>query len=382
MYCAFNRRGDLLATSGWDSVTRLWDPGSGAHLLTIPGDTRAEFTLDDRLPFHGVDGSFGVWEVAPSTDNTPRALGVSADGSVVAMSRRAGGIDILDASLAPVARLEPPGGTTPWTLRFGPGTGLLASTDRSVFLVWDLSRIREGLRPLGLDWESDPPPVASSSAPPIPVTVEADPGPPREESAAEAEAATRWRREEIGRLDEQIRKSPGNTRLLALRALRFQELGEWAQAVRDAEEAHRLEPGYRAAMNSLAWMLLMAPEPIRDPARAAALARESLEGSAEESIVLNTRRRVLSAGGLSGGDPPPPPVATAHDGEGAALQRLLPGHDPCQARRDAGGRDVPPEGARASRAAAGGGHRHGALARRGHGDREGRGRAAGGIAEP
>jgi len=169
-------------------------------------------------------------------------------------------------------------------LRFGPGASLLASTGRSTLHVWDLSRIREGLRPLGLDWEAEPEPVRPSLSPPIPVSVEGDPGPPRRDTAS----AARWRREEIARLDEQIQRSPGGARLLARRARKHQELGEWTEAVRDAEEAHRVDPGYRSAMNNLAWMLLIAPDPLRDPARAAALARESLEGTGMKSDALNT----------------------------------------------------------------------------------------------
>jgi Flp pilus assembly protein TadD len=41
-------------------------------------------------------------------------------------------------------------------------------------------------------------------------------------------------------------------------------------------------------MNHLAWGLLIAPAPLRDPARAAALARDSLEGTGVESDALNT----------------------------------------------------------------------------------------------
>jgi WD40 repeat protein/tRNA A-37 threonylcarbamoyl transferase component Bud32 len=60
---AFHPAGDLLASTGADHTTRLWDPVSGRHLVTAPGCC-IDFSSDGtRLAFH--DGSrIGIWELA------------------------------------------------------------------------------------------------------------------------------------------------------------------------------------------------------------------------------------------------------------------------------------------------------------------------------
>ena len=62
----FAHSGDLLATSGWDGTTRLWDGGSEEELsLAIaPGSLRGSFAPDDRRLAFIVGGKVGVWDVA------------------------------------------------------------------------------------------------------------------------------------------------------------------------------------------------------------------------------------------------------------------------------------------------------------------------------
>lgn len=65
VHVEFSKRGDLLASSGWDGTTRLWDPILGTPLLKTPGFA-AQFNGDDsRL----AGGKFGAtvnrWRVAP-----------------------------------------------------------------------------------------------------------------------------------------------------------------------------------------------------------------------------------------------------------------------------------------------------------------------------
>ena len=65
VHIAFSRRGDILASTGWDGTTRLWDPLNGASLLRTPGFA-AQFSRDDRSL---ADGKFGPtvnrWSVTP-----------------------------------------------------------------------------------------------------------------------------------------------------------------------------------------------------------------------------------------------------------------------------------------------------------------------------
>lgn len=62
--CVFNHGGDLLASYGWDGVTRLWDPVGGKQLVSIPGAVQ-RFSRDDRyLAYAHLGSDVGLWEVA------------------------------------------------------------------------------------------------------------------------------------------------------------------------------------------------------------------------------------------------------------------------------------------------------------------------------
>jgi eukaryotic-like serine/threonine-protein kinase len=62
-YVVFNHGGDLLASSGWDSTTRLWDPETGGQLVSCPGRP-VRFSRDDEWLGLGLAGSHvGRWKV-------------------------------------------------------------------------------------------------------------------------------------------------------------------------------------------------------------------------------------------------------------------------------------------------------------------------------
>jgi serine/threonine protein kinase/WD40 repeat protein len=61
----FNQGGDLLASYGWDGMTRLWDPKAGRLLVSLPGQSLPmNFAPDDRaLGFTVSHKEAGIWEV-------------------------------------------------------------------------------------------------------------------------------------------------------------------------------------------------------------------------------------------------------------------------------------------------------------------------------
>ena len=65
MRVAFNHAGTLLATTSWDDTTRLWDPLTGALLMSFPGSSyQLQFSPDDQRLGHIVQGQkFGLLEV-------------------------------------------------------------------------------------------------------------------------------------------------------------------------------------------------------------------------------------------------------------------------------------------------------------------------------
>ncbi len=96
----FNRAGDLLASSGWDGVTRFWDPILGKEQFSLPANYQGQssFNSDDsRLQF-GLDAfGVGLWEIATGRECRRLGLGgrafgasFSADGRLLATAHADG----------------------------------------------------------------------------------------------------------------------------------------------------------------------------------------------------------------------------------------------------------------------------------------------------
>jgi serine/threonine protein kinase/WD40 repeat protein/tetratricopeptide (TPR) repeat protein len=128
---AFNHRGDLLASSGWDGMTRIWDPRTGRLLVGIHGLCRPRFSADDRYLGIGNAGSkFEVWEVAsgrelrtmsrdPRYPGNVENLAFEGQGRVLAL-RTSEGLQLWDTeALEPLARLSNLRGSDPGFQRDG-----------------------------------------------------------------------------------------------------------------------------------------------------------------------------------------------------------------------------------------------------------------------
>ncbi len=87
----FNHAGDLLASSGWDGVTRFWDPvlGKEQFSLTACFWGQSSFNADDsRLPY-GVDPlEMGLWEIATGRECRRLGLGGRAFGAAFSADAR------------------------------------------------------------------------------------------------------------------------------------------------------------------------------------------------------------------------------------------------------------------------------------------------------
>ncbi len=62
---AFNARGDLLASWGWDEMMRLWDPRTGREVLSSTGIPASFGTDDLTLAIVQPGEQLGVWDVSP-----------------------------------------------------------------------------------------------------------------------------------------------------------------------------------------------------------------------------------------------------------------------------------------------------------------------------
>ena len=143
------------------------------------------------------------------------------------------------------------------------GTRLVVTTnDGPAVHVWDLRAIRRNLAEMGLDWDAPAYPAtdpAAETAPPLPLKVVVN----------------------MGTLD-------GELKPLLQQSQRFQQAGKIGEAISMLRQAVRLSPELAETRNELAWLLVTAPEHLRDPAEALEHARHAIRSAPGEPIYLNT----------------------------------------------------------------------------------------------
>src|SRR5262249_43987325 len=127
----------------------------------------------------------GTWDLGRQIEherggNAAHPPAFTADGRLMALGIAPDQVLLADAAtgreLARLTTLQP---VTPAPLVFSPdGTILVAATNQTTALVWDLRLIREQLAPMGLDWDAPPYAVARAASdasgplrPPRPVRV-------------------------------------------------------------------------------------------------------------------------------------------------------------------------------------------------------------------
>ncbi|HKI19541.1 MAG TPA: tetratricopeptide repeat protein, partial [Isosphaeraceae bacterium] len=254
--------GRWLAAGGWkEAGVRVWDlRRRRLERILIPKDA-----LEGTVFFIGFDPDgrwlisntetaagrryyqfwrVGTWEPALRIDHERNGIAqpppaFSGDGRLMALGIAPDQVLLADAAtgreLARLTTLQP---VNPEPIAFSlDGTKLVAKANRKTALSWDLRRIREELRPVGLDW--DAPPYSSerenSRTKPSPIQSVRVIGEVIEPLARRAA--------ELAEMNRRLATRPDDAEALSHRAWLFTRQKNWPEAIRDLEQLLRLRPG-------------------------------------------------------------------------------------------------------------------------------------------
>jgi serine/threonine protein kinase/WD40 repeat protein len=158
--------GRWVATAGWHSaLVRLWDSlGNQIHEWRLSGQNEVTFTPDSRTLIISRPGEFSFWDLEtlkPRLDLThdvfyPSHPAFSFDQKMMAVEMSPGVIHLKDAATGrTIAKLENPFRERSTWMAFNSDATQLIVVSRyaKTIRTWDLARIREALKPLGLDWQ-------------------------------------------------------------------------------------------------------------------------------------------------------------------------------------------------------------------------------------
>ena len=168
---------------------RVWDAHSGQLIRELAANehnTRANFSPDGRWLLTRTASEFCLWEVGswervrtlrPERGvDVPGSAAFTSDGKLLAVTISPFVIQLIDVtSWLPLARLQGPDPDPVVLQGFTPdGSQLVVARAAGGACVWDLRRIREQLKALGLDWEHPalPPEILAGDVAPLRVEVQ------------------------------------------------------------------------------------------------------------------------------------------------------------------------------------------------------------------
>jgi WD40 repeat protein len=183
-HIALSPDGKWVATGrndGHGGDIRVWDAGDGrlVKAFGIREGMCVRFSPDGRWLVGNDKSAYRFWRVG-SWDEGPQARvrtplfvdwppAFSPDGRLLALERGDGAVRLIEAASGrELAVLEDPQQGRSGAITFSPDGTLLLLTnkDNNVLRLWDLRKLRAGLRAIDLDWEAPPYPAADGAAPP------------------------------------------------------------------------------------------------------------------------------------------------------------------------------------------------------------------------
>jgi serine/threonine protein kinase/WD40 repeat protein/tetratricopeptide (TPR) repeat protein len=253
-----------VTSAGVNAPLKAWDARTGKFQCELSidlGRPRVAFSRDSRWLATGSPTAFHLWETSSwrnvweipreQADDLVKPCAFSPDGQVVAFPSSLNVVQLVETeSGRPIARLESPESGPIWWLTFSPDGGqLVTSTQAGVVKLWDLRRIREQLRAIGLDWDRPAYPAAPSWADAKPLRVEVHLGealfaPMVQDAVARGRARAninQWR-QAIEYFSNAIEMNPLWADVWMHRGIAYAATRQWEYAVDDLSQAIELEP--------------------------------------------------------------------------------------------------------------------------------------------
>jgi serine/threonine protein kinase/WD40 repeat protein len=269
-YVAVSPDGQWLATGTHGKTgVQVWnvrDAIQVAHPLTN-GFGRVRFSPDGKWLMNRAAPcrlwEVGTWREARQLDGYGQCF--SADGRLLVVQDASKILRLLETETGrTLAQFDSPGQDSVNSASFSPdGSRLVVSTnDGPAAHVWDLRAIRRRLAQLGLDWDAPSYPDTDSLS---------ENGPPPGLQFV---------------IDWSALSSEPIPLLQA--ALRLEQAGKIGEAIGMLRRAVDVSPNLAEIRNNLAWLLVTAPGPLRNPGEALEHARRAVELAPGQGIYLNT----------------------------------------------------------------------------------------------
>jgi serine/threonine protein kinase/WD40 repeat protein len=268
--CAVSPDGRWVATGSHSlhegAGAKVWDASEGNHVKDLPvsGLCAVLFSPDGKWLLTTGGGprlwTVSTWEEGPKLGGTKlNAWGAfSRDGKLLALGDEPCVVRlVVTGTGVELARLTAPEQTRLQPCCFTPdGTQLITlGIETTALHIFDLRAIRAGLAELDLDWDAPPYPPAVAAPLPAPLSIH-------------------FELRDVGQL---LQEAAGHIRA-----------NEHAKALEALRQAVKIGPDNATAHKNLAWLLLTAPQELRDPALALAEARKAVELEPKQFLFRNT----------------------------------------------------------------------------------------------
>jgi hypothetical protein len=287
---ALSPDGKWAASCGWHServrlwsletgqMVHEWSPGKQNHAFFTPNSQELIIARGDEFSFWNVETFQPTRRLRREVPLYPGHVAFSPDGKLMALEMSPGSMHLLDVTTArTVAKLEDPHGDRATWQGFSPDGSQLAVAAgyASAVHVWDLRAIRARLKRMNLDWDWPEFPEKDQH--------------PRQDSVWPVTGAKAWADEPQERESDRERFGPMTVEVVQPSIANVTPTYE--ERVRRSLARCRAELDANPSahnLNRMAWLLVMAPQSLRNTSEAVSLAEKAVQLDSRPASYRNT----------------------------------------------------------------------------------------------